>query len=151
MLKGGPASIAARRESGKHYKATGPLPSVRRRPPSARAFGLPPTAYRLPPAAAVIVLVASSVLIAARGAPAQDLVATKEAVAVPTEIAEPLRPLLQPDAIVVMRGPNRLEFWWVKGVPLDTTPAAQPSWANVPDGNLYNKEGLPASPFRTDQ
>jgi sialate O-acetylesterase len=23
-------------------------------------------------------------------------------------------------------------------------------WANVPDGNLYNKEGLPASPFRTD-
>jgi len=23
-------------------------------------------------------------------------------------------------------------------------------WANVPDGNLFNKEGLPASPFRTD-
>jgi sialate O-acetylesterase len=23
-------------------------------------------------------------------------------------------------------------------------------WANVPDGNLFNKAGLPASPFRTD-
>ena len=23
-------------------------------------------------------------------------------------------------------------------------------WANVPDGNLFNKEGIPASPFRTD-
>jgi sialate O-acetylesterase len=24
-------------------------------------------------------------------------------------------------------------------------------WANVPDGNLFNKAGLPASPFRTDR
>jgi sialate O-acetylesterase len=23
-------------------------------------------------------------------------------------------------------------------------------WANSPDGNLYNTDGLPASPFRTD-
>src|SRR5262249_39087705 len=23
-------------------------------------------------------------------------------------------------------------------------------WANYPTGNLYNREGLPASPFRTD-
>jgi sialate O-acetylesterase len=23
-------------------------------------------------------------------------------------------------------------------------------WANVPEGNLFNKAGLPASPFRTD-
>jgi len=29
--------------------------------------------------------------------------------------------------------------------------AARYSWASNPDGNLYNKEGLPASPFRTDQ
>jgi sialate O-acetylesterase len=28
--------------------------------------------------------------------------------------------------------------------------AARYGWANVPDVNLYNKEGLPASPFRTD-
>lgn len=37
---------------------------------------------------------------------------------------------------------------WNKDV---TTPAAvRYGWANVPDVNLYNKEGLPASPFRTD-
>lgn len=28
--------------------------------------------------------------------------------------------------------------------------AARYGWANMPDVNLYNKEGLPASPFRTD-
>ena len=28
--------------------------------------------------------------------------------------------------------------------------AARYGWANVPDVNLYNQEGLPASPFRTD-
>jgi sialate O-acetylesterase len=32
-----------------------------------------------------------------------------------------------------------------------TTPAAvRYGWSNVPDVNLYNKDGLPASPFRTD-
>jgi len=28
--------------------------------------------------------------------------------------------------------------------------AARYGWENVPDVNLFNKEGLPASPFRTD-
>jgi sialate O-acetylesterase len=28
--------------------------------------------------------------------------------------------------------------------------AVRYGWANVPDVNLFNKEGLPASPFRTD-
>ena len=28
--------------------------------------------------------------------------------------------------------------------------AVRYGWANVPEGNLFNKEGLPASPFRTD-
>ena len=28
--------------------------------------------------------------------------------------------------------------------------AVRYGWANVPDGNLFNREGLPASPFRTD-
>jgi sialate O-acetylesterase len=32
-----------------------------------------------------------------------------------------------------------------------TAPAAvRYDWADNPDGNLYNQEGLPASPFRTD-
>ena len=28
--------------------------------------------------------------------------------------------------------------------------AVRYGWANVPDVNLFNKKGLPASPFRTD-
>jgi sialate O-acetylesterase len=28
--------------------------------------------------------------------------------------------------------------------------AVRYGWANVPEGNLFNKNGLPASPFRTD-
>ena len=32
-----------------------------------------------------------------------------------------------------------------------TTPVAvRYAWENVPEGNLFNREGLPASPFRTD-
>lgn len=87
---------------------------------------------------------------------AQDLVATKEAVAVPSELGEPVRALLQPDATVVMRGENRLEFWWVKGVPLDSAPEGRPEWSNVPDGALVgavkltkpmtDTRGLPMKP-----
>jgi sialate O-acetylesterase len=33
---------------------------------------------------------------------------------------------------------------------VDKPIAVRYGWANVPDVNLYNKEGLPASPFRTD-
>ena len=29
--------------------------------------------------------------------------------------------------------------------------AVRYAWGNNPDCNLYNKEGLPASPFRTDE
>jgi hypothetical protein len=67
---------------------------------------------------------------------AQNLVASKEAVALPGDIAEPVRALLKPDADVVIRGATRLEFWWVAAVPLDTAPTDQPSWSNVADGTL---------------
>jgi len=29
--------------------------------------------------------------------------------------------------------------------------AVRYGWANVPDVNLFNKDGLPATPFRTDE
>ena len=85
---------------------------------------------------ALAVLIAASGVVSPLGVDAQDLMATREAVAVATEIGEPIRALLQPEADVVMRGGDRLEFWWVTGLPLDTTPTAQPSWSNVPDGAL---------------
>jgi len=28
--------------------------------------------------------------------------------------------------------------------------AVRYDWCNFPDGNIYNKENLPATPFRTD-
>jgi hypothetical protein len=85
---------------------------------------------------AVAVLVGWCMLASTPAARGQDLAATSEAVAQPTEIAEPIRALLQTDATVVMRGATQLEFWWVKNIPLDTAPAAHPSWSNVPDGAL---------------
>lgn len=38
----------------------------------------------------------------------------------------------------------------VSGESISTPVAVRYGWANVPDVNLYNNEGLPASPFRTD-
>ncbi len=36
--------------------------------------------------------------------------------------------------------------------PVVAKPAAvRYGWERVPDGNLFNRDGLPASPFRTDR
>jgi hypothetical protein len=94
-----------------------------------------PTSTRRNMRFALIILVVCVVAHLPR-ADAQDLAATTEAVPLPAELAESIRALLQPEATVVMRGENRLEFWWVKGLPLDTAPGGRPSWSNVPDGAL---------------
>jgi sialate O-acetylesterase len=38
----------------------------------------------------------------------------------------------------------------VNAVEVPHPAAVRYGWANVPEGNLFNREGLPASPFRTD-
>jgi len=38
----------------------------------------------------------------------------------------------------------------VKAAEVSRPVAVRYGWANVPEGNLFNREGLPASPFRTD-
>ena len=38
----------------------------------------------------------------------------------------------------------------VSGNETPTPVAVRYGWANVPDGNLFNRAGLPASPFRSD-
>lgn len=51
------------------------------------------------------------------------------------------------EAILPRRNPDRVN------VSSDKVPkpvAVRYNWANVPTGNLFNKEGLPAAPFRTD-
>ena len=40
--------------------------------------------------------------------------------------------------------------WSSPAKPSPQPVAVRYGWANVPDGNLFNKAGLPASPFRTD-
>jgi sialate O-acetylesterase len=42
---------------------------------------------------------------------------------------------------------NQVEVWHTQ---ISNPVAVRYGWANNPDCNLYNKEGLPASPFRTD-
>ena len=84
----------------------------------------------------LIVLSACWLLVLSPPARAQDLSATKEAVAIPPEVAEPIKAMLQTDAMVVMRGENRLEFWWVRSLPLESAPSDKPAWANVADGAL---------------
>jgi hypothetical protein len=105
---------------------------------------------------AALAILVSSLVAPWPCADAQDLAATKEAVPLPAELGEPIRALLQPDATVVMRGENRLEFWWVNGLPLDSAPEGHASWANVADGALVgairltkampDTRGLPMKP-----
>lgn len=104
----------------------------------------------------VLTLLALCLVLPSPHADAQDLAATKEAVAIPAELGEPIRSLLQPDATVVMRGDNRLEFWWVNGLSLDTAPDGRPAWSNVAEGSLVgavkltramtDARGLPMKP-----
>ena len=52
---------------------------------------------------------------------------------------------------VPRRREDRREKRVIVSSPQVTSPAAvRYDWANAPDGNLYNKDGLPADPFRTD-
>jgi hypothetical protein len=93
---------------------------------------------------AVLTLLTFCLLTPSLRADAQDLTATTEAVPIPAELGDSVRVLLQPDATVVMRGDNRLEFWWVKSLPLDTAPEGRPSWSNLADGALVGAVKLTA-------
>jgi sialate O-acetylesterase len=39
---------------------------------------------------------------------------------------------------------------WVRSTHVKNPVAVRYAWESNPDGNLYNQEGLPAVPFRTD-
>jgi hypothetical protein len=63
-----------------------------------------------------------------------QVLVSKETLAAPTEVAEPLRALLSPDAVVVTVAGTRLEFWWVKNLDLASSPSGAPSWTHVAEG-----------------
>jgi len=57
-----------------------------------------------------------------------------------------------PDKVFVPAKAEIVNDTVVVSAPQITNPAAvRYGWANVPDVNLFNKNGLPASPFRTDK
>ncbi len=59
-------------------------------------------------------------------------------IAGPDKVFHPAKAVIKGKTVVVS----------AEGVPVAT--AVRYAWANVPEGNLFNRAGLPASPFRTD-
>ncbi len=66
----------------------------------------------------------------------QALTATKAAAPPPPDIAPAIAPLLSPDAIKVDVGDVPLQMWWVKALPLETSPSGAPKWSDVSEGTL---------------
>jgi hypothetical protein len=95
-------------------------------------------------------------LLGAAAATAQTLSAQSAATPPPAEVAEPIKGLLGPEAIVVTRGANTIELWWQKALPLESAPSGKPAWTNVADGTvlgvmrtakvLNDIRGLPMKP-----
>ena len=54
----------------------------------------------------------------------------------PPELAAPVAAALAPEVVTVTTGTTKLEFWWVKSLPLRAGGSGAPSWADVPDGSL---------------
>lgn len=70
------------------------------------------------------------------GAQSPTVTSTSATVAVPTEVAAPVAATLSSEVVTVTAGGNKLEFWWVKSLPLREGASAAPSWADVEDGAL---------------
>lgn len=74
---------------------------------------------------------------------------------------EPAQQLFLPKRLRKIKSGNDKNFVWAKAYisgdkvivysdRVENPVAVRYDWSNNPDGNLYNKEGLPACPFRTD-
>lgn len=66
---------------------------------------------------------------------AQAPTITTAAVAIPAEVAAPIAALLAPQVVTVTTATAKLEFWWVKSLPLRAE-SKTPSWADVEEGAL---------------
>lgn len=76
---------------------------------------------------------------------AQSPTVTSAPVAVPTEVAAPVAATLSGGVVTVTAGSSKLEFWWVKSLPLREGASAAPSWADVEDGALVGVLRLSAA------
>ena len=60
---------------------------------------------------------------------------TSAAVAIPSELAPPIAAQLAPEVVTVTAGAAKLEFWFVKSLPMRAG-TATPAWSEVGDGTL---------------
>jgi hypothetical protein len=61
---------------------------------------------------------------------------TTATVSLPAELAPPVAAALSTDVVTVTTGTAKLEFWWVKSLPLRGGASGAASWSDVPDGSL---------------
>ncbi len=87
----------------------------------------------------------AAILLTARLASAQSITVTTAAVSIPSELAPAVAQTLATDVVTVTTGTAKLEFWWVKSLPLREGATGAPSWADVPDGSLVGAMRLGAS------
>ena len=93
-------------------------------------------------AIAIVLSVSWGVLL--RASPLQSVTVTTAAVSIPPELSPPVAAALSTEVVTVTTGTTKLEFWWVKSLPLRAGGAAAPSWADVPDGALVGALRLSA-------
>lgn len=62
-----------------------------------------------------------------------DLSGTRHSDPLPTDLAAPIAAKIAPGGIRATVGANTLTFWWVKDLPMKSSPA---SWSDVPEGTL---------------
>jgi hypothetical protein len=75
----------------------------------------------------------------------QSPTVTTATVSLPPELAAPVAAALATDVVTVTTGTVKLEFWWVKSLPLRVGGSAAPSWADVADGSLVGALRLGAN------
>ena len=78
-------------------------------------------------------------------APPQPTTVTTATVSVPAELASPIAAALTPNAVTVTTGTTKIEFWWLKALPLRPGATGAPSWADVSDGALVGAMRLSAN------
>lgn len=100
-------------------------------------FGPPPESLFAPSRLRVIAILAALFSAAVpRVSTAQAPTVTSAAVAVPPEVAPEIAAALGGDVVTVTAGSTKLEFWWVKALPLREGVSGTPSWSDVPEGAL---------------
>ena len=94
-------------------------------------------------AVVIVLAVLSAVCVCA--STLQPPTVTTAAVSRPAELAPAVSAALSTDVVTVTAGTTKLEFWWVKSLPLRDGASGAPSWSDVPDGSLVGALRLGAT------